>query len=143
MELISMTEITCQVTETLFTNVKISHCFSYTLNQAGTAKNVLLSKSFRRSWKQILNRESFWPNSTLKARPADIHSHKAGTNVPHKLALYLNYFCLYAALVIHCQPLSKLLQPKCYKTLKRIQIQPIFGHFRKYQQVKFPTNFHN
>ena len=65
------------------------------------------------------------PNAGCGTRPeyqlsADIHSHKAGTKLPYKLALYLlcprffcllNYFWLCTVVVRHCQPLSKCLQP--------------------------------
>ena len=47
-----------------------------------------------------------------------------------------NHIWLCAAVVSHSQPQSKWLQPFFYKTLKRFQKKPVFGHFWKSQWVK-------
>ena len=48
---------------------------------------------------------------------------------------------LCAAGVSHCKPLSKWLPPQCYKILKGIQKNSVFGYFRKSQQFKFAANY--
>ena len=47
-----------------------------------------------------------------------------------------NHIWLCAAVVSHSQPQSKWLRPFFYKTLKRFQKKPVFGHFWKSQWVK-------